>query len=228
LIKISKSTEIELFKAVNFLVNSELKFSLNFVLFYFLFYFISFSFSFFFFFFLFFFQFLRNHLTRTFSLSFPSLLSFPLERDLSQCLRTREPQELQEEPMWHRTCSSSSLSCWVKTLIVTLQWLALVGVVNDGLTSSPSSSVSFFFLLLLFFFFSFLSFLFFFLSFFLFLILFLFLLLFLLLPFLFSGDSAVGKSSLVLRFVKGQFHEYQESTIGGIHFSVSVSFFFPS
>lgn len=31
----------------------------------------------------------------------------------------------------------------------------------------------------------------------------------------FSGESAVGKSSLVLRFVKGQFHEYQESTIGG-------------
>lgn len=30
------------------------------------------------------------------------------------------------------------------------------------------------------------------------------------------GDSAVGKSSLVLRFVKGQFHEYQESTIGGM------------
>jgi hypothetical protein len=30
------------------------------------------------------------------------------------------------------------------------------------------------------------------------------------------GESAVGKSSLVLRFVKGQFHEYQESTIGGI------------
>lgn len=29
------------------------------------------------------------------------------------------------------------------------------------------------------------------------------------------GDSAVGKSSLVLRFVKGQFFEYQESTIGG-------------
>lgn len=29
------------------------------------------------------------------------------------------------------------------------------------------------------------------------------------------GDSAVGKSSLVLRFVKGQFHEFQESTIGG-------------
>jgi GTPase SAR1 family protein len=29
------------------------------------------------------------------------------------------------------------------------------------------------------------------------------------------GDSAVGKSSLVLRFVKKQFFEYQESTIGG-------------
>lgn len=30
----------------------------------------------------------------------------------------------------------------------------------------------------------------------------------------------MGKSSLVLRFVKGQFHEYQESTIGGeIYFS---------
>jgi Ras-related protein Rab-5C len=29
------------------------------------------------------------------------------------------------------------------------------------------------------------------------------------------GETAVGKSSLVLRFVKGQFHEYQESTIGG-------------
>ncbi len=25
----------------------------------------------------------------------------------------------------------------------------------------------------------------------------------------FSGESAVGKSSLVLRFVKGQFHEFQ-------------------
>ena len=31
------------------------------------------------------------------------------------------------------------------------------------------------------------------------------------------GESAVGKSSLVLRFVKGQFHEYQESTIGGVN-----------
>jgi len=34
------------------------------------------------------------------------------------------------------------------------------------------------------------------------------------------GESAVGKSSLVLRFVKGQFHEYQESTIGGTWFSL--------
>ena len=31
-----------------------------------------------------------------------------------------------------------------------------------------------------------------------------------------TGESAVGKSSLVLRFVKGRFHEYQESTIGGM------------
>lgn len=37
------------------------------------------------------------------------------------------------------------------------------------------------------------------------------------------GESAVGKSSLVLRFVKGQFHEYQESTIGGAA-SSTVSF----
>uniref|UniRef100_A0A2K6PEZ8 RAB5A, member RAS oncogene family n=1 Tax=Rhinopithecus roxellana TaxID=61622 RepID=A0A2K6PEZ8_RHIRO len=28
------------------------------------------------------------------------------------------------------------------------------------------------------------------------------------------GESAVGKASLVLRFVKGQWHEFQESTIG--------------
>jgi len=33
------------------------------------------------------------------------------------------------------------------------------------------------------------------------------------------GESAVGKSSLVLRFVKGQFHEYQESTIGAAFFN---------
>ncbi|UYV76093.1 Rab5 [Cordylochernes scorpioides] len=36
------------------------------------------------------------------------------------------------------------------------------------------------------------------------------------------GESAVGKSSLVLRFVKGQFHEYQESTIGATAFTVSA------
>jgi len=36
------------------------------------------------------------------------------------------------------------------------------------------------------------------------------------------GDSAVGKSSLVLRFVRGQFSEYQESTIGG----KTLSYFF--
>jgi GTPase SAR1 family protein len=29
------------------------------------------------------------------------------------------------------------------------------------------------------------------------------------------GESAVGKSSLVIRFVKGQFLDFQESTIGG-------------
>lgn len=38
------------------------------------------------------------------------------------------------------------------------------------------------------------------------------------------GESAVGKSSLVLRFVKGQFHEFQESTIGGKKKHVSVNF----
>lgn len=37
------------------------------------------------------------------------------------------------------------------------------------------------------------------------------------------GDSAVGKSSLVLRFVKGQFSEYQESTIGGEANAILVS-----
>jgi len=36
------------------------------------------------------------------------------------------------------------------------------------------------------------------------------------------GDSAVGKSSLVLRFVKGQFHEYQESTIGAAFLTQTV------
>lgn len=40
------------------------------------------------------------------------------------------------------------------------------------------------------------------------------------------GESAVGKSSLVLRFVKGQFHEYQESTIGGkLFLKVTYAFF---
>ncbi len=41
------------------------------------------------------------------------------------------------------------------------------------------------------------------------------------------GESAVGKSSLVLRFVKGQFHEFQESTIGGrgfLYLNVCVLF----
>ena len=32
------------------------------------------------------------------------------------------------------------------------------------------------------------------------------------------GESSVGKSSLVLRFVKNSFSEHQESTIGGRHF----------
>lgn len=29
------------------------------------------------------------------------------------------------------------------------------------------------------------------------------------------GDTSVGKSSIVIRFVKNQFSEFQESTIGG-------------
>jgi small GTP-binding protein len=37
------------------------------------------------------------------------------------------------------------------------------------------------------------------------------------------GDSAVGKSSLVLRFVRGQFFEYQESTIGAAFLTQSVA-----
>ncbi len=36
------------------------------------------------------------------------------------------------------------------------------------------------------------------------------------------GDSAVGKSSLVLRFVKKQFFEYQESTIGAAFLTQTV------
>jgi len=37
------------------------------------------------------------------------------------------------------------------------------------------------------------------------------------------GDSAVGKSSLVLRFVKKQFFEYQESTIGAAFLTQTVA-----
>lgn len=37
------------------------------------------------------------------------------------------------------------------------------------------------------------------------------------------GESAVGKSSLVLRFVKGQFHEYQESTIGAAFLTQTIT-----
>lgn len=37
------------------------------------------------------------------------------------------------------------------------------------------------------------------------------------------GDMGAGKSSLVLRFVKGQFFDYQESTIGAAFLTQSVS-----
>ncbi|KAI4350867.1 hypothetical protein L6164_005274 [Bauhinia variegata] len=37
------------------------------------------------------------------------------------------------------------------------------------------------------------------------------------------GDMGAGKTSLVLRFVKGQFSEYQESTIGGAFFTQVLS-----
>uniref|UniRef100_A0A0D6R1V7 Uncharacterized protein n=1 Tax=Araucaria cunninghamii TaxID=56994 RepID=A0A0D6R1V7_ARACU len=37
------------------------------------------------------------------------------------------------------------------------------------------------------------------------------------------GDMGTGKSSLVLRFVKGQFFDYQESTIGAAFFSHSLA-----
>jgi small GTP-binding protein len=36
------------------------------------------------------------------------------------------------------------------------------------------------------------------------------------------GETAVGKSSLVLRFVKDQFFEFQESTIGAAFFTQSI------
>lgn len=36
------------------------------------------------------------------------------------------------------------------------------------------------------------------------------------------GESAVGKSSLVLRFVRGQFFEYQESTIGAAFLTQTI------
>jgi small GTP-binding protein len=36
------------------------------------------------------------------------------------------------------------------------------------------------------------------------------------------GETSVGKSSLVIRFVKGQFHEYQESTIGAAFLTQTV------
>ncbi|KAJ6339396.1 hypothetical protein OIU77_007377 [Salix suchowensis] len=37
------------------------------------------------------------------------------------------------------------------------------------------------------------------------------------------GDVGAGKSSLVLRFVKGQFIEFQESTIGAAFFSQTLA-----
>jgi len=36
------------------------------------------------------------------------------------------------------------------------------------------------------------------------------------------GESAVGKSSLVLRFMKREFHEFQESTIGAAFLTQTV------
>lgn len=37
------------------------------------------------------------------------------------------------------------------------------------------------------------------------------------------GDVGTGKSSIVLRFVKGQFVEFQESTIGAAFFSQTLA-----
>ncbi|XP_031501263.1 ras-related protein RABF2b-like isoform X2 [Nymphaea colorata] len=42
-------------------------------------------------------------------------------------------------------------------------------------------------------------------------------------PFVLLGDVGAGKSSLVLRFVKGQFLEFQESTIGAAFFSQTLA-----
>ena len=39
------------------------------------------------------------------------------------------------------------------------------------------------------------------------------------------GDTAVGKSCLVVRFVRDEFFEFQEPTIGGKHLSLSFCFF---
>ena len=36
------------------------------------------------------------------------------------------------------------------------------------------------------------------------------------------GEASVGKSSIVLRFVKGQFHEYQEPTIGAAFLTQTI------
>ncbi|KAI9118898.1 hypothetical protein K1719_009573 [Acacia pycnantha] len=37
------------------------------------------------------------------------------------------------------------------------------------------------------------------------------------------GDMVAGKSSIILRFVKGQFLEFQESTIGVVFFSQTLA-----
>ncbi|KAI5680546.1 hypothetical protein M9H77_01773 [Catharanthus roseus] len=39
----------------------------------------------------------------------------------------------------------------------------------------------------------------------------------------FLGDMGTGKTSLVQRFIKGQFHEYEESTIGAAFFTQILS-----
>ena len=42
------------------------------------------------------------------------------------------------------------------------------------------------------------------------------------------GDTAVGKSCLVVRFVRDEFFEFQEPTIGGTPPFVSLAFIFLS